>query len=172
MLGGLALFKAGTMATCASCGLTILFGGKRVDGLRFCSDKCVANSPVLLAAQQVPHDAVARLAATIHRGPCPKCGGPGPVDVHTAHSVWSAIFVTSWRSVPQIVCKSCGAKAQLEALVSSALLGWWGAWGVVATPFQIWRNIAGLLHKPDPHIPSDELSRLARLQLGRELRFE
>jgi len=158
------------MATCAACGLTILFGGKRVDDLRFCSDKCLAKGRVLSVAQQIPHDAVARLAATLHRGPCPKCQGPGPVDVHKTHTVWSAVYLTSWKSTPNIVCRSCGTKAQLLALLSSTLLGWWGfPWGVFVTPVQIGRNIAGLLRKPDPYSPSEELLRLARLQLGGEL---
>src|SRR2546426_322066 len=114
------------MATCAACGLTILFGGKRVDDLRFCSDKCLAKGRVLSVAQQIPYDAVARLAATLHRGPCPKCQGPGPIDVHKTHTVWSAVYVTSWKSTPNIVCRSCGTKAQLLALLSSTVLGWVG----------------------------------------------
>src|SRR3989442_771976 len=92
------------------------------------------------------------------------------VDVHKTHTVWSAVYLTSWKSTPNIVCRSCGTKAQLLALLSSTLLGWWGfPWGVFVTPVQIGRNIAGLLRKPDPYSPSEELLRLARLQLGGEL---
>ena len=31
------------MATCASCGTTILFGGKKIGDKRFCDDKCAAR---------------------------------------------------------------------------------------------------------------------------------
>ncbi len=158
------------MSTCAVCGSTILFGGKRMDEYRFCNDTCLAKGRHLAVASQVPDDLVAQLAAKLHAGPCPKCQGAGPIDVHKAHSVWSALVLTSWKTQPYVVCKRCGTRAQLLALLSSTLFGWWGVpWGLLVTPMQIVRNVAALRRSPDPLRPSEDLLRLARLHLASQL---
>jgi len=66
------------MASCSACGTTILFGGKRLGDLRFCSDKCLARGRHLAVAGQIPDAVVADLARRVHSGRCPKCNGPGP----------------------------------------------------------------------------------------------
>ena len=158
------------MATCAYCGTTILFGGKRIDDLRFCNEKCRANGAHVAVAEQVPSQQVTELASTLHRGPCAKCQGPGPIDVHKAFTVWSALYLTSWKTQPHIVCRECGTKAQIRALLFSVLFGWWGIpWGFLITPVQIVRNISGLRRSTDPFVPSDDLRRLARLHLAKQL---
>ena len=157
------------MATCSACGTTILFGGKRLGDLRFCNDKCLARGRYLAAADQVPEAAVSDLARRVHSGLCPKCHGPGPVDVHNAYSVWSALYITSWKTQPHVVCRSCGTKAQVWALVSSLALGWWGfPWGIFVTPLQIGRNLNAMRRKVSFSEPSPELLRLTRLTLASE----
>jgi hypothetical protein len=42
----------------------------------------------------------------VHRSNCPRCSGPGPLDVYKAHQVWSALVLTSWSSRPALSCKS------------------------------------------------------------------
>ena len=94
----------------------------------------------------------------------------GPVDVHTSHSVWSALVMTKWRSTPLVCCQSCGTKAKLQGVLSSGLMGWWGfPWGLVMTPVQILRNVGGLFKAPDPAAPSDELVKMVRGQLSAQL---
>ena len=83
------------MATRSSCGTTILFGGKRLDEFRFCSDKRLSRGHYLALAATVPDAAVDELARRTLSAPCPKCHGLGPVDVHNAYSVWSAVYLTS-----------------------------------------------------------------------------
>ena len=110
------------MATCATCGTTILFGGKRVGQYRFCSDKCLARGRPLTFAAQVPDAAADELARRLLSAPCPKCHGLGPVDVHNAYSVWSALYLTRWSTKQIVGCRSCATKAQVQALVFSAVL--------------------------------------------------
>jgi hypothetical protein len=106
----------------------------------------------------------------VHRGNCPRCNGPGPLDVYKAHQVWSALVLTSWSSRPALSCKSCGTKRQIGALLFSGLFGWWGfPWGLVMTPVQIARNIAEMAGGPKAGSPSALLEKFVRLQAGARL---
>lgn len=155
------------MAKCDYCGSTILFGGRREGALRFCNDKCQQEGILLAASQQVPAAVVQQHLWSVHQGSCPKCGGSGPVDVHTSHRVWSALVVTSWSSRPQVSCRSCGTKSQLADTVFSLVLGWWGLpWGFLMTPIQVGRNIAGVVGGPNPSQPSPQLEKILRLSMA------
>ncbi|QEH32569.1 hypothetical protein OJF2_10460 [Aquisphaera giovannonii] len=163
------------MASCDYCGTSILFGGTRSGDLRFCSQKCAANVPLLRASRAIPEDAVDRLAGEIHRGQCPKCGGPGPVDLHTSHRVYSALAFTSWSSHPEMCCPSCARKKFLKHGAFSLVLGWWGfPFGLIMTPIQVLRNAGGLLGIGEParDVPSDKLKRMARISLGAQRRAQ
>jgi hypothetical protein len=95
------------------------------------------------------------------------CEGPGPVDVFTSHRVFSALYVTSWRSIPRVSCRACGTKAQLGGAAYSLFLGWWGfPWGLVMTPIQIVRNLVALSRHADGSAPSPLLEALVREQLA------
>lgn len=151
------------MATCSACGGTILFGGRTVDGLRFCNLMCVEKGKLALAAARVPDGEITLTAAQIHGSTCPKCGGSGPVDVHISHQVWSAIYLTRWKSIPVLCCRKCGVKSQVGDLVFSMLAGWWGIpWGIFVTPMQVFRNIGELASPPSPARPSERLLNHAR----------
>jgi len=154
------------MAKCAYCGTTILFGGVTSGGDRFCNETCHQQGYLLPIAAQVPHDIMAEQVTEVHQGDCPRCGGPGPVDVHTSHTVWSALVLTQWRSNPQICCRSCGVKSQISGTVVSGVFGWWGfPWGLIITPIQIVRNVRGLMSS-DQMTPSEELQTMVRLHLA------
>jgi hypothetical protein len=155
------------MAKCDYCGSTIIFGGKRQGELRFCNDRCRGNGGLLLISRQLPENVVHESVWKVHQGICPKCQGAGPIDVHISHRVWSALFLTSWKSIPQVSCRSCGVKGQLGSTAFSLALGWWGfPWGFIVTPVQIVRNVAGMLGGPDPTKPSPHLERLIRLNIA------
>lgn len=159
--------KASTMAKCDYCGSTILFGGKRQGELRFCNANCSARGALLAVSRQIPDNVVKDSVQQIHQGLCPKCGGAGPVDVHTHHRVWSALVLTSWKSMPQISCRSCGIKSQLGDSALSLVLGWWGfPWGLLLTPVQIGRNVAGMLQGPDPSMASPKLEKAIRMNMA------
>jgi len=155
------------VASFAYCQATIVFGGKQEGNLRFCNERCLIRGRLLVRSQSLPQGNVDAFVQKLHMGACPQCQGPGPVDVFTAHQVWSALFLTSWKSSAQSSCKSCGTKSQVKALLLSLVLGWWGfPWGLVMTPVQIVRNVRGMMRTPDPLRASPELERLARVQLA------
>jgi hypothetical protein len=129
------------MASCAVCGTTILFGGKSHSGMRFCSDVCAANGQVLAVANTIPDAEVIMLASKIHGGKCPKCSGPGPVEVHSAYEAMSFVLMTQWKTVQQISCRSCGIKKQALSSLKTVLLGWWGfPWGTHHDPDSNWQK--------------------------------
>jgi len=46
------------MASCATCGRSILFGAKKSGNEKYCSDKCLAAGQVVTAASQIPETVV------------------------------------------------------------------------------------------------------------------
>lgn len=151
------------MATCDNCGTLILFGGIRQGEYRFCGKKCHEKGLVFRVADRIPLEIVQEEVEALHQGSCPTCGGPGPVDVHTSHVVWSALLLTSFRSRSNLCCRSCGIKAQLGATLVSGAFGWWGVpWGILMTPVQLVRNLHGIVFGPDPGMPSAGLESIVR----------
>ncbi len=158
------------MATCDSCGSTILFGGIKENGMRFCNNDCRRNGSLLILSKQIPKNIVDEQANKIHRGLCPKCQGNGPIDVHTSYRIYSALVYTSWKNTPHVCCRSCGVRRQLGDLVFSSVLGWWGfPWGIIMTPMQIFRNLAGMLKGPDETRPSARLEDAVRISLAAQV---
>lgn len=159
------------MPKCSFCSSTIVIGGLRDGDLRFCNQRCRQGGALLTVAQTVPEEQVTRRVAAIHQGPCPKCRSVGSIDVHTSHSVWSALVLTRWRSSPRVSCVACGKKAKIASTLSSLVLGWWGfPWGLILTPVQITKNLWGLATIQPSFTPSPQLERLVRLSIAAELR--
>jgi len=159
------------MASCNNCGSTILFGGKKAGKYRFCSEKCLSSGGYILIVDEIPNEIIAEHAKTAHEGTCPECNKQnGPVDVHTAHKIWSAGFLTSWVSNSQVSCRSCGIKSQIIGTLYSLFLGWWGfPWGIIMTPVQIIKNIGGIIFSPDPTRPSEKLKHIIKINLGKHI---
>ena len=155
------------MAACAACNTTILFGGVRDGEDRFCNNTCHQNGYLLQVARQIPPDTLREQTRAVFHGSCPKCQGPGPVDVRTSYRVYSVVLMTSWRNDPQIRCRSCGVKAQIGDAIFSLVLGWWGfPWGLIMTPVQVTRNVVAMFSKAHMETPSDELQRQVSLNLA------
>ena len=158
------------MAKCGYCNSTILIGGVKDGEARFCNQQCQERGVLMAVSNQVPPEQVQEALRQVHQGLCPRCGGSGPIDVSIAHKVWSALVVTSWKSEPQVCCRSCGRKHQAFGLLSSAVVGWWGIpWGLIMTPVQIVRNLAGMFRSYDPYAPSPELENMVRLTIAASL---
>lgn len=154
------------MAKCGYCGSTILMGGVSAGANRYCNKKCATNAYVLSVAQQVPQQVVDRQVEEVFRGNCPKCRSLGPIDVHKVHRVWSALVLTRWTTQSQVSCRSCATKSQAGAILFSGVLGWWGIpWGLILTPVQIARNIAGMC-SGSPSTPSADLRRLVLVNIA------
>ena len=158
------------MKKCATCGSRIAFGGKKEGPFRFCNAGCYKKGGGYLLFDSVPEDAVDDVMLAMHQGMCPMCEGPGPVDVHLAHEIWAILFWTSYSSTPHICCQSCGQKKRFLAIISSFLLGWWSfPTGIIMTPIQLARNIAGMMAMPDTSLPSVELENIVRLDIANKM---
>lgn len=158
------------MARCDYCGTTIVFGGIRDRGYRFCNATCQQNGSILMASTRISPEVLEQQVRAVHEGTCPLCRCRGPVDVHTSHRVWSALLLTSWVSRPQICCRKCGRMEKIKDCLFSLFLGWWGfPWGLIVTPIQIMRNLVGLLRQPDPSQPSHKLRRLIQIHIRRQM---
>lgn len=123
-----------------------------------------------MVSNTIPSDVVAERVKAVHQGPCPVCARitTEGIDVHTSHSVFSALVVTQWKSTPRLSCAPCGKKAKMTAALSSFFLGWWGIpWGIILTPVQVGRNVVGLASKP-PAAPSPDLERVVRLDIAKQ----
>jgi hypothetical protein len=161
------------MAKCDGCGASILFGGVREGHLRFCKQNCRQHNAHVVeiheVAAEISDDQLQSPLLEVFEGPCPQCGGTGPIDIHTSHSVWSALVTTSWKSTPRLSCHGCGAKAKLWGIAFSSAFGWWGfPWGLILTPIQVGRNLLGLMTFEKLQ-PSDQLSQHVRLLLASQI---
>ena len=156
------------MAKCGSCGKTIVFGGVRDQEDRYCNAKCAEQGQIQRVTAAIPPEMLQQYISEIHRGNCPKCGGPGPIDVHTSHTVWSMLVMTFTKTHQQVSCRRCGVKAKVSAAVSSGVFGWWALpWGFFFTPVQIMRNVKGILVNADPSWPSQQLAHIVKLDLAK-----
>lgn len=157
------------MSRCGFCSTLVLFGGIKDRGTTFCGEKCHAGGQVLLLAEEIPEELVNRCAETIHQGACPKCSGPGPVDVHKSFFIWSALLITGFRCNPTVCCRMCGVKSQAADTFGSTLVGWWGfPNGLLLTPVFIVRNCIAMCFPPDTTRPSQALRQAAAAQLAGE----
>lgn len=157
------------MRRCDACNLWVLLSDLEDGDYRYCSEACLETGPVYPRSRQLPAVDVRLKALKMVGGRCPRCQGPGPVELRSSYRVWSMIVLTHWSSRQQVACRRCGLIAQLRGLASSALLGWWGLpLGVLMTPVQIVRNLLAMLRVPDPQQPSPGLLRCASLELAQE----
>jgi hypothetical protein len=157
-------------ARCAYCNTRIFFGGKREGSLQFCNDGCRQGGVLLAVSRQVPETIVREQMWAVFKGSCSNCGGPGPVDVHVSHRVVSAIVVTSWTNQPALTCRRCGVRAKVRDSIVSLAFGWWALpWGIVMTPVQVARNVAGLLRAADESRPSTQLETMVRLRVATDV---
>lgn len=158
------------MANCSYCSTRIWFGGKTDGGAQYCSDSCLNRGRLMKLADHVDPQTMADQVQRLRNGRCPTCDGPGPIDVHKAYKVYSALVFTSWKTDVKVCCNACARRAQWKALASSGLLGWWGfPWGLLVTPMQVGRNIAALAKRTDPATPSPEFGRFAKLVIAQHL---
>jgi hypothetical protein len=147
----------------------MLFGGARVGNRRYCGKACAARDGVLQLAREMPADLVRKTAQAWRNGACPHCKkSNGPIDVYADHRVHSMVLMTQWRTRRTVCCRRCGRRRQLGSAAYSLGLGWWGfPWGLLVTPIQVGRNLAGAFQAaPASHSPDFE--RVVREQLARQ----
>ena len=155
------------MAVCDYCGTTYRGGAAHYGKLRFCTHQCRDRGRVLELLDEVPPSAIDRCVDQVRTGPCPECGTRANVDYHKSHRIWSAMVYTTWNTRTHFCCQSCGRKHQMLGVAFSGLLGWWMPIGFFITPFQIARNIAGMLRRGDR--PSSDLVRMVKIDMAERM---
>lgn len=129
------------MAGCNNCGKWIPFGGRKLDGVSYCSPGCATRHALLQMAGRMPADVLQQHVAHWRQGVCPRCRRQGPIDVYAGHRVHSFVLMTQWRTRRSVCCRRCGRRSQLG------------------------RNIAAVC-RPAPVAASADFERVVRLQLA------
>src|SRR5262249_40358401 len=107
------------MRRCHYCGSMLFFGGVREGAHPYCSGDWQGKNAFKQLCDQIPESTVRLHVREAQQGTCPDCGGRGPLDIHTAYWVWSALIVTRWGSAPRLSCRACATKKRLASLGSS-----------------------------------------------------
>lgn len=99
--------------------------------------------------------------------PCPSCGNTSfRLNGTLTYTVTSFILFTSHRSDSFIGCPDCLNKKNNNAILSTALFGWWGVpWGLIKTPLYIYRNIMAKKYIGMEH-PNDTLLNFTLANIG------
>ena len=155
------------MKKCEVCGTLIVFGPVRSGEHIYCSYVCRDEGDFEEETAIVSNGEAEEMALALNLGECPKCDGPGPVDMQYSYTVWSVFVLTSYKTISEVCCGTCGRKSKLKAALFSLGLGWWGLpFGLLITPVQIARNLFGMLCGPVAGSPSPELEPVAKLLLA------
>jgi hypothetical protein len=153
------------MAACDYCGTTYRGGAAKHGALRFCTNQCRDRGAVLELLDALPPASIDQEIENARVGPCEECGARANVDIHKSHRVYSALVWTSWKTLSHFCCQSCGRRHQIKAIAFSGALGWWGIpFGLFITPYQLVRNVAGMLRRADR--PSPDFVRVMRVALA------
>src|SRR5215472_17544817 len=96
-----------TVAICTICKQTLLFGGHKLEGQRYCSRECRKAAAFLPELAKVPEAEAQRRALEIWSGSCPKCGGTGPVELYTTHRCISIVTAAIPLRDSEQSCERC-----------------------------------------------------------------
>jgi hypothetical protein len=152
---------------CPSCGLSVLFGGIKHNGVKYCSKKCFDSDSTNRFASEIPDGEVESFAREIYAGSCPACNGDGPIDVFKSYFTYSIILYTNYKTKEHVVCVACARKVQRKDMALSALVGWWGfPFGLIITPIILLMNSVALLLNPAQKGPTKALIKQSRYILA------
>jgi hypothetical protein len=159
------------MSKCATCGKSIIAGGIKDQGFRFCSKPChQRQAPFLSKIGQVSEDAVDREMTRVRALRCSRCKRNGEVDMHSSAFVYSMIIMTRFGQNKHLCCKSCALKAQAKDTLSTAALGWWGfPFGLIMTPISLVSNVAQMVATARRKEPSAAMRLYIKQQVARQL---
>jgi hypothetical protein len=106
------------------------------------------------------------LKSKISKLACPECGEHhSPLMGVLIRDVKSFVVFTHYKTTPLILCPTCAEKKRKNAMISTALLGWWGIpWGLIRTPQAI---ISSLIDNKKREAISDSiLTQFAIVNIG------
>lgn len=164
-----ALFRQSKGTTeCDYCGNSAKYMPIFDAGQRFCSKKCLHAARVSESAVDLSKVEIEQEASKIRSGACPECNQKkSPVEMRFYHMVISYIVLTRYTRKSRLCCARCGRKRNREAMLATALLGWWGfPWGVFMTPTYLIANLGEMFEKRKSDDPSEDLIREAKYRLA------
>src|SRR5258706_4353758 len=162
MLGG------ATMAICDFCGASHRGEHASVGTLRFCTQSCADRGRILQTLDLFPSSAINSYVENTRSGRCAECGAQAPSNIHKSYRVYSVLIYTSWKTLIHYCCQRCGRGHQGSSIVFSGLFGWWGfPFGILLTPWLIFKNIVEMTHRDDT--ASDDLRRIRKIELASRL---
>jgi hypothetical protein len=158
------------MSNCTNCGQFILFGGIKDGQHYFCSEKCQQRFGLAileqLAQEHISDDLIDQQVNEFHQSDCPCCGGHGPIDFHHSYRCVSFVVLTTFKTIPQLSCRSCARLEKLKNLFITGFFGWWGfPWGIIFTPFYIGKNLNALIFPTPADQPSEQLRQYVKTKL-------
>jgi|SRR6516164_2598983 hypothetical protein len=158
------------MAICDYCGTTYRGGAIKDGAYRYCNGQCAERGKFFLTKlERIPENKIDAFVMDQHAGPCPECDQSSSVDVYQSYQIWSAVIYSQWWTNRFVACRKCARIRQAKHLAYCLAAGFWSPPGLLITPFQIIFNVAAILRRQDPAVPSDRFYKLTRLNLGRLL---
>lgn len=87
-------------------------------------------------SKKITEDILLEYTELLRGLPCPVCNTAGDkLNATITGTVISFILMTSYQKEVKIACPACLNKLNNNAIIKSALLGWWGLpWGIFRTP--------------------------------------
>lgn len=151
---------------CSGCGTRILAGGVKSQGGTWCSEQCLQKSVCRTVDNAVPADVMQSAVMATFNGNCPRCGGPGPIDVYSATKLTGMLLMFTIAHPQHVGCASCGRMHRLKAAGHNLLAGWWGPRCFIANLFVLpWQLISAALIR-QPTEPSPALVHLVKLDIA------
>ena len=138
------------------------------EGRIYCGGSCLKQFEIDDLAERISEDEVKARAKSMRRSGCPLCRDDDPVDIHSAHYVWSLVLVSFYHTEMRLSCLSCAKTRQFRAIISCVGLGCWGLPGIILVPMQVVRNLIGLLWPHGRKQASEDLEWMAAQQLAAE----
>ena len=94
------------------------------------------NKGIEAQTKELSKEEIEEIKLKISNLACPECGQTNSPLIGTIiREVKSFVLFTHYKKTPLILCQDCADKKRKKAMISTALLGWWGfPFGLFRTP--------------------------------------
>jgi hypothetical protein len=123
--------------------------------------------------QEIDDEKLLEYSELVRSLPCPVCKSTNEkLNATMTGSVISFIIITNYEKELKIACPNCLDKANNNAIIKSALLGWWGLpWGLIRTTQALLFNEKmkkqNRLSEPNDLLRGFVFERIGRLEASR-----
>src|SRR4051794_39338295 len=110
------------MSRCNWCGQSFYFSGRTIEGVEFCSQLCANDWTANQLIESLGQDEFDEIVRERRSGSCPKCAGPGPVDVRQSRRVLSFFYAAVSEPRRHVGCDACTRRGVRNDLLLSVLI--------------------------------------------------